>query len=91
MNGSDGDDISHGNNHMYGPEHINNTSEGRETWTIGNSSDQRFEPGSKDQAEKIDEKGGNDYIFTNKGNDYIEGGGVPAMTPSTEIAEVMKL
>ena len=75
VNGSDGDDISHGNNHMYGPEHVNNTSEGTETWTIGNSNElQLFEPGSKDQAEKINGKGGNDYIFANKGNDYIEGG-----------------
>ena len=75
VNGSDGDDKSHGNNHMYGPEHVNNTSEGTETWTIGNSNElQLFEPGSKDQAEKINGKGGNDYIFANKGNDYIEGG-----------------
>ena len=59
VNGSDGDDISHGNNHMYGPEHVNNTSEGTETWTIGNSSElQLFEPGSNDQAEKINGKGG---------------------------------
>ena len=42
---------------------------------MGNSSElQLFEPGSNDQAEKINGKGGNDYIFANKGNDYIEGG-----------------
>ena len=72
VNGSDGDDIAHGNNYMYPSGHENDTSEGTTTWTIGNSSElQLFEPGDIDRAEKIDGKGGDDYIFANKGYDTI--------------------
>ncbi|WP_250398536.1 calcium-binding protein [Synechococcus sp. MU1648] len=75
VNGSDSDDVSHGNNYAYPSGHEDKFSEGTETWTTGDTSDpEKFEPENKDQAEKIDGKGGNDYIFANKGNDYIEGG-----------------
>ncbi|WP_037990916.1 calcium-binding protein [Synechococcus sp. CC9616] len=74
VNGSHSNDVSHGNNYAYPSGHEDKFSEGTVTWTIGDKSDQKFEPENKDQAEKIDGKGGDDYIFANKGDDYIEGG-----------------
>ena len=89
VNGSDGEDITHGNNHMYGPDHENNPFEGTETWTIGNSNELNYSSQeARIRQKKLMEKVEMTIFSPTKGTTISRA--VPAMIPSTETEEMMK-